>query len=420
MKKILLFALFVSFSWSAVAQNINVKVENPDSWEVLPPQKHKIEVTVVNKDNKPFGGDVRFTVMTDKNKYLSQQSKTVNVKAGDSIEISFVPQLPEAGFYRCRVECDGSFKVFNIALDPLKVISKSDAQPDFDAFWERALAELKSVEPDYQLTKMPESNSKKDFYLVKMKSLGGVEISGYYAVPVKKGKYPVLISYMGYGSKPWMPSVDGIEGVAEFVLSVRGQALNEPINTYGDWIQYKLDDIDNYYYRGAFMDVVRAIDFVCSREEIDVTRILAQGGSQGGAFTFAACALDNRIAAAAPDVPFLSDYSDYFEVALWPNSTVRYKQKELGLSNEEMFRNLSYFDIKNLAPRITCPIYMAYGLQDDVCPPHINFAAYNNITSPKKYITYPTAGHYVGDGWWDKKLEFFADYFAPQTKSKKR
>ena len=36
---------------------------------------------------------------------------------------------------------------------------------------------------------------------------------------------------------------------------------------------------------------------------------------------------------------------------------------------------------------------MAVGLMDDVCPPHINFAAYNQLKVPKEYIVYPESGH---------------------------
>ena len=67
------------------------------------------------------------------------------------------------------------------------------------------------------------------------------------------------------------------------------------------------------------MDVIRAVDFVCSRAEADTSRIGA-GASQGGAFTLAVCALDDRIAVAAPAIPFLSDYPVYFRIADWPAS----------------------------------------------------------------------------------------------------
>ena len=58
------------------------------------------------------------------------------------------------------------------------------------------------------------------------------------------------------------------------------------------------------------------IDFLCSRPEVDVSRIAVEGASQGGALTFATAALNNdRIAVCAPQVPFLSDFRDYFKVA---------------------------------------------------------------------------------------------------------
>lgn len=97
---------------------------------------------------------------------------------------------------------------------------------------------------------------------------------------------------MGYGSKPWSPKPNDNSGFVEFVLSVRGQGLQQPTNIYGDWITYGLQSKENYYYRGAFMDLVRAIDFVASRPEVNTKNIFAEGGSQGGAFTLAACALD--------------------------------------------------------------------------------------------------------------------------------
>ena len=40
------------------------------------------------------------------------------------------------------------------------------------------------------------------------------------------------------------------------------------------------------------------------------------------------------------------------------------------MSDEEMYKFLSYLDTKNLATLVTCPVTTAMGLQDPVCPPH--------------------------------------------------
>ena len=74
--------------------------------------------------------------------------------------------------------------------------------------------------------------------------------------------------------------------------------------------------------------------------------------------------------------------------------------------------SIDAFDIKNFAGRITCPVIMGFGLQDDVCPPHTNFAAYNQIPAPKQYVTFPLSGHHVEQeaGWWQARDAFFEEY----------
>ncbi|MDR1527774.1 MAG: acetylxylan esterase, partial [Dysgonamonadaceae bacterium] len=73
---------------------------------------------------------------------------------------------------------------------------------------------------------------------------------------------------------------------------------------------------------------------------------------------------------------------------------------------------LSYFDIKNLAGWIQCPIIMSAGLQDEICPPHTNFAGYNLITSEKQYRIHHDHGHDTPDKWY----EFRTTFFNEQTK----
>lgn len=174
------------------------------------------------------------------------------------------------------------------------------------------------------------------------------------------------------------------------------------------YILSNLEDKEKYIYRGAYMDCVRGIDFLCSRPEVDASRIAVEGASQGGALTFATAALANdRIAVCAPQVPFLSDFRDYFIVANWPgNEFIDLVENKKALTWNQVYHTLSYFDIKNLAPMIKAPLIMGAGLMDEVCPPHINFAAYNLVTSEKKYIVYPYAGHGLPDDFSRARMEW--------------
>ncbi len=408
--------LFLSAVWcwtlSAGAQNFSYEVVQQGDGVFYAPASPAVELTVANEGQRVDSTCVSLTVTTDDRRPVGSFAQQVVLPAGARVPVRFTFTVPGPGFYRCLLtDAEGTeIRRFNIGYEPEFIVSLGDAQPDLREFWDRARAELDAVDPEYEMTLLPEKSSRiREIYLVRMKSLGGVTIQGYYARPVKRGEYPVIVGYMGYGSKPWCPDPNNPE-FAEFVLSVRGQALNEPDNTYGDWITWGLDDKEHYYYRGAFMDLIRAIDFVCSREEVRQDAIFAEGGSQGGAFTLAACALDHRIRAAAPYIPFLSDYPDYFRIVHWPAEPVLKRQRELGISDEELYRTLSYFDIKNLAPWITCPVMMGVGLQDEVCPPHTNFSGYNRITSEKTYRIFPQCGHDVGPEWWPARAEFFKKY----------
>lgn len=409
MKRHILTLLAACGTLMAAAGNITCEVPHTGGWVFYSPDRPMIEVVATNNGKAPETEVLWLTVATDDNRPLHTLVHEVAIGAGESAKTRFSFTVPAPGFYRCTLT-DGAraeIKKFNIGYEPEFIVSPGDAQPDLREFWDKARAELKDVAPEYELRLLPEKSTKvRNVYLVKMKSLGGETISGHYLTPTKKGKYPAIISYMGYGSEPWHPDVDNPDQV-DFVLSVRGQGINQPENKYGDWITYGLDDKDNYYYRGAFMDLVRAIDFVSSRPEVRQDAIFAEGGSQGGAFTLAACALDDRICAAAPTIPFLSDYPDYFRIVSWPRDPVLQKQQELKISDADLYRTLSYFDIKNLAPWITCPIIMAVGLQDEICPPHTNFSGYNRLSTEKSYRIFPTCGHGVEAEWWPERTAFF-------------
>ena len=358
--------------------------------------------------------DVELELTTDFGEPVETFRRKVEIVSGGadfSVEADLVP-----GFYRAvlyLVEEDGTRTELtrtNLGCVPEKISSPQDKQPDFDEFWDRTLAELAATAPDYRFTLLKEhSDNVRKAYRVDMKSLGGENISGLLYVPVAEGKYPAMISYMGYGSDVWYSDPSSNPQMIEFLLCIRNQALNRKPGEKDDWCARGIEDKDTYYYRGAFADAVRAVDLVCSLDKTDLTRVFANGESQGGALTLVAASLDPRIKAIAPSAPFLNDYKDYFVLAGWPGDPIEAAAESKGISQEEMYRTLSYFDVKNFTDRIECPVLMAIGLQDPVCPPHTNFAGYNHIKGEKSWVCYPLAGHNVWEqpDWPVAKDAFF-------------
>ncbi len=324
------------------------------------------------------------------------------------------------GFYRveCSFQTEGYSRTehFGFGVEPEKIVSPVDAQPDFALYWKQAKAELAAIDPHYRVVRLDSLCTKKrEVFLVEMHSLGNVVVRGWYSVPAKKGVYPAVLLLPGYNTSIRPEDVNYGDDIIGFGLNIRGHGNSrDEINPgFPGFLLHGIADKQTYIYRGAFMDGTRALDFLFGRPEVDKKRIAVEGASQGGALTFAIAALNNdRVAVAVPQIPFLSDFPDYFKIAPWPaNEFYHYVEQNEQLSIDNLLNTLSYVDIKNLAPLIKAPVLMPVGLVDEICPPHINFAAYNQLKSPKSYVVYPNLGHELPKEFNKRKMDFIRTVF---------
>lgn len=375
----------------------------------------EIPATVKSEFRKVYRGGLTLKIVTDFGDPVYEGYRDVSVKKMSTEYVPFMVKNLKPGFYKATLSLQskmGNKKYsFNFGYEPEKIVSPADPQPDFEEFWQRTRAELASVDPQYKLIRVDSlCTENHNVYLVEMRSLGNALIRGWYRVPVKPGRYPAIMQVPGYSSVEVPSYVNYGDDIIGFALNIRGHGNStDDVNPgFPGYILTNLGDKEKYIYRGAYMDCVRGIDFLCSRTEVDASRIAVEGASQGGALTFATAALAaDRIAVCAPQVPFLSDFRDYFRVAAWPaNEFIDLVENKKALTWDQVYYTLSYFDIKNLAPMIKAPLVMGAGLMDDVCPPHINFAAYNLVTSEKKYIVYPYAGHGLPDDFYRAKMDW--------------
>lgn len=392
-----------------------------------------LRVNLENLEDSKMTTDVTLTLRTDSYSDVATMHKSVELAAGDKQTVTFdLSDKLQPGFYHAVVEGNYSLlKDFNIGYDPTDITSTVDAQSDFKTFWDKAKSDLKAVDPEYKLTLQESlSTGKKNVYLVEMKSVDNgdgkpVTIRGYYAEPKAEGTYPAIIMENGYdsGYEPYIPSTDGDDGWCILTMSNRGQLVNnrapykDENSFYGDWFQYNFGNKDTYYYRGAYMDVVRAINFIASRDKVQQQNIFMTGASQGGAYTIAGAALgDGRLNAIAPAIQFMGDFPNYFKVGAWPANYAERQRKSLGITEDAMYAFLSYFDMKNLAPYVFCPVTTSIGLQDPVCPPRTNFAPYNHFASTEKaYIVNPTLQHATPTTWYNIYMDFFKKHLKNNT-----
>jgi len=280
-------------------------------------------------------------------------------------------------------------------------------QPDFVSFWAQTLREAAGpLEADVRPVEYPVPEVQ--VFDVRYAGFRGARIGGWYVLPRRetmRPPLPALVFYHGYsGSRsdvfsylPW-----ALQGYAVLAVDVRGQSgVSTDPGAYSmghvrGWMTKGILDEREYYYRGVYVDCVRAIDVLCAQPEVDVTRIGVTGGSQGGGLTLAVAGLDRRPALAMADVPFLCHFERPLEISdAYPYREIADFLRRYPGTDERVFRTLSYFDGMNLAADIACPTLVTVGLEDTVCPPSTVFAAYNWIEAPKNIDVFRYYAHEV-------------------------
>ena len=376
-----------------------------------------LDVHLENRKNKEFETLITCSLTTDEDNFVYSISEKHIITPRSKFIRKFRFKVKVPGFYKVIVKCAWEEGITNqtmqLGYDPESVRPPLTKGPDFEDFWKESIDSLRQVDPQFELIHSPEKSSPSlKVYEVKMRSFGGTRIRGWYEVPNKEGPFPAALRLPGYGQN--MRPVGIFKDIALLSLNPRGHGNSQedikavPKNY---WIR-GLDDKELYYYRGAYMDCMRGIDFICSREEINKKKIAVFGGSQGGGLSFATAALDPRVSLCAPVVPFLANWKKYFKTSDWPEMNEWIESKE-ERTWEKTLETLSYFDSMNLATRIQCPVFMGVGLQDPVCPPATNFAALNHTKGQKKYQVYARANHSLGPTHQERVRDWIRENFKP-------
>ncbi len=283
---------------------------------------------------------------------------------------------------------------------------------DFDALWERTLAESRAVAEPPRAVPYATTLTTLDVFDVTFSGFAGDPIKAWYLRPAgTDATLPTVVEYAGYtGGRDrardrlvWASS-----GFAHLVMDSRGQGSQwatggvtpDPHGagpTVEGYLTRGVEDIEGFYYRRLCTDAALAVDAARQLPGVDPQRVAVAGGSQGGGLALAAAGLVTDVAAAMIDFPFLCHFEDAVRLAgVSPYGEIgRYLARQRG-QEEATFTTLSYVDGVNFAARATAPALWSVGLVDDVCPPATIFAAYNRYAGEKEIAAYPFNGHEGG------------------------
>jgi cephalosporin-C deacetylase len=268
---------------------------------------------------------------------------------------------------------------------------------EISRFWESTLAQLASVPIDATMEPVGEwSDRTITTYRVIMRSFQDCLIRAWFTVPngtPPNHGWPGVMEIPSYGGNLILPGFLARYGYATLSIYPRGQgesahewALEQQVPK----IVYNWHDPEQYYYRGAYMDCIRGLDFLDSRPEVDSTRLAATGASQGGGLTLTMASLDRRLSVGVARLPSFSNFPVAVEEATQgSNGDLREFVTENPQYKDDVLKNLAYFDNINLVDAISCPILFSAATIDPVHPYNCIMSTFEKINSFKSIVVYP-------------------------------
>lgn len=300
--------------------------------------------------------------------------------------------------------------MFDMPFEQLLSYTGSSPKPDdFDVFWDDGLARLETVDPQVEVVpadfEAPFARCEHLYFT----GTAGARVHAKLARPRDPGAPgPAVLMFHGYSgqSQEWTQMLPyTARGYTVAALDVRGQAgLSEDTGGVGGWtlsshLTRGLEDgPEDLLFGHVFLDTKRLARLVMDLDEVDADRVGATGGSQGGALSLVCAALEPRVSLVASIYPFLSDYRRAWQLSLdtapYNEITAWFRRRDpLHQRETEIFTRLGYIDVQHLAARVRARVDMTVALEDQVCPPSTQLAAYNKLTGEKSLRIYPDHGH---------------------------
>ena len=281
---------------------------------------------------------------------------------------------------------------------------------DFRSWWNSEISRMRALPLEAKLEEVPSNDPGVRTFSIEIPMHEGNPVRGYIGIPkdAKPGGHPIYMFAHGAGriTRIWTRASSEREvltyakrGAISIDINAHGMLNDAPPEYYErldttDLYKYQeqpLKDRESYYFRLMFLRMVRALDYMCSREEWDGKRVLLQGESQGGAQCIALAGLDPRVGAVVATVPAMTDLGGSLQgrQCAWPFQD----RPQIPLSNLGR-QILPYFDAALHLKYFKGLLYMEAGLIDVTCPAAGIVAGYNNTGAIRKEIHFfPYRGH---------------------------
>lgn len=343
----------------------------------------------------------------------------------------------EPEFLRCQVtyrpkESKPVRAIAAAGFSPTKIQPSVPVPDDFDQFWTDQKRQLAEVPIDAKLTTVDHADASIQCYDVQVPCLGDAPVSGYLAKPKDAAprSLPAILWVHGAGvrSSSLHNAVKGAQaGMLSMDINAHGIPNGQPNAFYAQQSSGPLSNYrhrgrehrDTIYFRGMFLRLVRAIDFLTAQAQWNGREVIVIGHSQGGGQALVAGGLDDRVTLVAAGVPAICDHSGEVvgRVNGWPKLVPNDSD---GSPLPKALQASRYVDAVNFASRCRADAIVSVGFIDSVCPPSSCYAAYNALLGEKSIINEPLMGHaapaHIQQAFFDRVLKHVTLHSAELAK----
>jgi cephalosporin-C deacetylase len=427
LRLLLTIYLFIGFLFVSVGQTIVLKQNNESG---IYKKGEAIQVSVLLKDLESDSITIRIR------KNYSYDVSEQKIKYSGQTQTIFDESFNKPSAIIFEVKAGKIFASIGSIVEPEQFQPGTKRPKDFDKFWEAQKNALHALPMEVKSVTV---DSVKEGYFcadLEINCTGEKPVRGYFAKPKSANfkSLPIILFVHAAGvSGSWCLSKPETavnyakmgNGALAFDLNAHGILDGQPLEYYRtleanelkNYWDLGIENKNDYYFRGMYLRLMRALDYLTNRPEWDGKRILVIGESQGGGQALIAAGLDNRVTAVVATVPAMCNFYGTFENAIggWPNPFLTKNNKE------KMLKTVPYFDATHILKGSKATLVTEIGLIDVTCPSYGIYAAINQAKGKKITLAVPYRGHQMNDrnkdNWetWKNTIEktkndFIADF----------
>ncbi len=375
-------------------------------WNYKCGEKPVFKVLVLKHHSPMQNVEIRYELSEDN--MPAHKSEKMVLKNGEGVIKLGTMKVP--GFLRCKVYVKDGINTHRglatAGFDVEKIEPTAVMPADFDAFWQKAMAESAKIPLEPVFTLMPEQCTHQyNVYNVKFRNGEKDFIYGVMTVPNKPGKFPAVLKVPGANVRPYAVAKDmvALGDVVTLKVGIHGIPIDMEGSVYNNlkhgalknYNRINIQDRDKYYYKRVYIGCARAVDVLAGLDYVDADRIAVCGGSQGGALSFTTAYLNPKVKCLYAFYPALADLGAYLHgrSAGWPH--LFRTNSDDALRNEKVLNTIKYYDIVNFARKTRVPVKVALGYNDTTCCPTSMFSVYNSVPTSKEIYILNEIGHYI-------------------------